>query len=408
MRTYPEINVEKDCIKESTRPSPWDGISREVYRVPLRLLHYNIDNGRIATWVSGYRSDSTLPSLDDLPVDKFNDVIGDFIKRSSSSDVYNRTYRDIGKKGQLVVGAILADGTVVAGNRRFTVLRQLVAEGEDKDKFGYFLCNIYPLPKNAEEKNQIKRLETLTQFNEDSPVPYSPIDKLVDIYHNVKDCTPSGQYSSLEYSKLLNVTPGAMRDLVSRAKILVDYLDYIHKPGNYDIARKDALDGPIAELARLSKKVGTTTWTEIKHTFYHRMWNLENKGGDRTREIRKLIRSYDSDPIGFRGLMDQNDEEELANDASQLGVNPASQSSPVAPSSSSNFDVAVDSYQAKASNASAKREPIDHLHDAYEALMKVDTDAFSYMEGIDQQSFRDALSKVRIMIDNIDAATQKK
>jgi hypothetical protein len=409
MKTYPEIDVEKDCLKDSQRPSPWDGVVRQVYKVPLRLLHYNVDNGRIATFVSGYRSDTSLTPLEELPLDRFNDVIGAFVKQSSSTDIYNHTYRDIAKKGQLQVGAILADGTVVAGNRRFTVLRQLIAEGQDREKFGYFLCNIYPMPKNEEELKQIKRLETLTQFNEDSPVPYGPIDKLVDIYHNVNECSSTGQYSALEYAKFLNMKPGMMRDFISRAQILVDYLNYIGKPGNFDIARKDALDGPISELAGVRKKAGSTTWSEIKGTFYHRLWSLENQGGDRTRLIRKFIRSYESDPIGFRAIQAQNDEEELSNDAKKLNLGGQTEPAPaVSPESDSSFNVMVETYQARSANASAKREPIGHLNDAYNALNNVYEESYELMAPADKEQFKKLLDEIEIRLATIKKAIANK
>lgn len=388
-----EIIDRADCILVSEdSPSPWDGEKRKLYRVPLEKLHYNIENGRIATWISGYRADpnNKIP-LEEMPIDQLNGIISQFIKNSSSKQIYDNTYKDMMSKGQIVMGAILEDGTVVSGNRRFTVLRELLKNTGDTKKFGYFLCNIFPVPHTGEEKREIKRLETMTQFNEDHPVDYGPIDRLVDIYTNV--LADDAPYTQDNYRVYLNIKAGEMKDMACRAGILIDYLAYIGQPKNYDIARTQKLDGPINELSHLARKIGDQRWNEIKPTFFHTLFITEKNGGDKTRITRQLIKSYLQNPSGFDKLRQESEENELAEDQDSFGM-PKSPASQDAQLRDKKFSTNMDIFISHTSNDSARRKPITRLESAYSDLLEVDCDAIPFMDQDEKDEIQNNLSKI--------------
>jgi hypothetical protein len=398
---YPKIPMEKVLKISDDSVSPWDGQKRPLYRVPLELLHYNIDNGRIATWVSGYRAKSNGVALEDMSVEKLNQTVGTFIKNSSSKATYDKTYNDIKAKGQIVMGAVLDDGTVVSGNRRFTVLRELLAETGDHNKYGYFLCNIFPVPNNIEERKEIKRLETATQFNEDHPVDYGPIDKLVDVYTNVM--VPDAPYSDENYRVFLNLKAGEMKQLMARAQVMIEYLEYIGEPNNYDIARANKLDGPIKELADLARKVGTETWNEIKPVFFKAL-SLQGKG-DKTRDIRRLVKSYYANPDGFVKLSSASDEEDLAADAASLGMSYAPKKE--AKDDEGDFVRKMQSYVATTANSNARRKPIDKLEASYQDLLEVDCDAVAMMNPDEIKEIKDKIARIEYQINTISKAAGK-
>ena len=90
-----------------------------VYKIPINLLKYNSRNGRI---YSELRRDFKIEQLLAMEEDEYNKAVEDIIwniDRQKNSD----TKESIKKFGQLVVGVVLDDGTVVDGNRRFTCLR---------------------------------------------------------------------------------------------------------------------------------------------------------------------------------------------------------------------------------------------------------------------------------------------
>ena len=115
------------------------GVEQQVYRVNIKELHYNEENGRIATWISTYVSDENNCKLDSLSREEFNNIIEGFIKKANKKETLDALMLDIKKKTQLNPGVILTDGTIVSGNRRFTALRNLYEIDHD-DKYEYFEC----------------------------------------------------------------------------------------------------------------------------------------------------------------------------------------------------------------------------------------------------------------------------
>jgi len=87
--------------------------------------------------------------------------------------------------------------------------------------------------------------------------------------------------------------------MCSKAKIMVDYLNYIEKPNHFYIARAKKLDGPLQELARLYNKVPKSEWNTIRNVFYSQL----SEKGDTTRDIRNLIRLYKEDKNEFNKLL---------------------------------------------------------------------------------------------------------
>lgn len=317
MKQFPIIDKSKLEVFAQNYECPWGGVET-IYLVPLELLHLNKDNGRIASWVSGRESNPDMLQFDDMTTDQWNEVLRKYIMESSSKDENAKTMDSLRLQGQLKVGAILSDGTVVAGNRRCTLLMELRKETADYDKFGYFKCAIFDFPSTEEGLKQLKRLETKTQYGEDVPVSYGPIEKLVDIYNNV--LVPNAPYQPSEYAVFLNVNKSTMENLCLRAQIMVEYLKYIGKPGNYEEARLEKLDGPINELARVRKKVNDREWNRIRPTFYRTLSEGKVKRGDRTRVIRDQITMYNQHDPRFEQLVDFDKKSLLARDAAKNGV----------------------------------------------------------------------------------------
>ena len=140
--------IDRDKIQKVRMAKPnWsdEGKEMQVYRVNIKDLHYNEENGRIATWISTYLSDQNNPKLDSLSREEFNDKIETFVKNANSKEALDNLIGDIKKKTQLNPGVILTDGTIVSGNRRFTALRNLSRIDCD-EKYEYFECFVIDAP----------------------------------------------------------------------------------------------------------------------------------------------------------------------------------------------------------------------------------------------------------------------
>mgnify|MGYP003293706664 CR=1 FL=1 len=299
INTFIDINELKPI--RSAKPN-WSDEGKEwpVYKIKISDLHYNDENGRIATWMSGYSNNPENKPLNAMSREEYNNTIEKFIKNSNTADSFKNLVNDIRKKTQLNPGVVLSNGMIVSGNRRFTALRALYEETAD-EKYEYFECFVVDADANREF---VKLIETKTQFSVVSEEDYNPIDRLVTIYMFLIN-EKTKIWSVKEYAKKIGIKEGDAANLYYRALIMVDFLEFIQQPLQFHIARIRKLDGPIADLAQIYKKVGLTQpaeWKRIRPLFYSEM----NKGsGDRTREVRKVKKIYLNDRAEFDKMLEK-------------------------------------------------------------------------------------------------------
>lgn len=234
-----------------TRKLTIDGITTAypVYKVSLDWLFYNDQNDRIATWISQYKAQHNGKAPDATDREAYNNIIERFIVESNPEAI-KKTRNNIEMVEQREPGVVLVDGRIIDGNRRFTCLRKLVSKNA---KFGYFETVI--LDCNIENSaKQIKMLELSIQHGEESKVGYNPIDRLVGIYN---DIISTRLLSIEEYARSTNESEADVKKRVDVARLMVEFLEYIHAPYQFHIARELQLYFPLEELLSLIKKCRT-------------------------------------------------------------------------------------------------------------------------------------------------------
>lgn len=248
----------------------------KIYLIPLDNLKYNLQNGRIASYISQYQDEN-----DDFPED-YNNVIEQFIVQSNET-AFKKTKENIKRIGQIEPAIVLSDGTVIDGNRRFTVLRQLSREGEGSE-FAYIKAAI--LEDDKLDPKEIKILELNLQHGREERVSYDPVEYLVDIYRDL--IGNEAQFTPEEYARETQTNISKIKTSMRKSKIMIEFLDYINKPHKYHIARVLKLDGPITEIDKIiqSKKVDESMADEIKEYVFFNLAIL--KEGDTSRTIRSL------------------------------------------------------------------------------------------------------------------------
>lgn len=250
-----------------------------VYRVRLDNLYFNDQNDRIATWISQYLSENEDESLSKDNKEHYNSVIHDFIYKSNP-DRLKQTQNNIKLLGQQKYGVVLKDGRIIDGNRRFTCLRNLSAEGE---QYNYFETVILDKDYEHSEK-QIKMLELQIQIGSEERVDYDPIDRLVGLYRDIEE---KQLLTENEYARSTNQKITTVKKDLEIAKLIVEFLDAIKSPGHYYLARELQLDGPIRELyAALKNVVDEDKKQELKYIAFTNL--LMRPDEDMTRFIRNL------------------------------------------------------------------------------------------------------------------------
>lgn len=218
-----------------------------VYRVRLDMLYYNDQNDRIATWISQYKSRFGDKVFDQMEREEFNAVIQQFIVESNPAAI-DKTQMNIQLVNQRESGVVLSDGRVIDGNRRFTCLRRLA---EKEERFNWFETVILDVSLNSQRK-QIKMLELAIQHGEEKKVDYNPLERLVGVYQDVVE---TKLLTEEEYAFSTNETVYEVRKRIELAMLVVEFLEFIHLPKQYHVAREYQVVSALSDLQDLLRRI---------------------------------------------------------------------------------------------------------------------------------------------------------
>ena len=289
--------------------------SHQSYLVPIEGLYFNDLNGRISTYIEeNDNSEDSSRNLKELlnsnQLERYNDIIAEFIKKSANdNDVsFKKTKNDIKSNGQKIPGVILRNGRIIDGNRRFTCLRELYKETGDT-RFAYFECVILDVPETKEQMRSIKLLELNIQFNVDEKKDYNRIDFLVSFYKDTMDPTSEDKIDKKAYCHASGINESDYKTNELIVETMIDYLEWRNKPKAFYILKNEKLDGPIEEVAKKRKKWTKDEWDEKKNTIYSYM--TFNNTGDRTRDVRKILDSANKEDYLYKHLKEKTENPEF-------------------------------------------------------------------------------------------------
>ena len=153
------------------------------YEIPIELLVFNVENGRIASMVKSFeREHSSL----NPEVPQHAQQIAQFLF-DSNEPANEKTKKSIAENGQLETGIITSDGVIVDGNRRASLMLSILHDEKNYTPAERARCEKFRavvLPEDANEK-EILRLETTYQMGADEKVGYN--------YREIPSCPRYGQ-----------------------------------------------------------------------------------------------------------------------------------------------------------------------------------------------------------------------
>lgn len=246
-----------------------------IYEVRVDKLHFNVQNGRIATFISRYQAEHP----EGLPQDQteLDNLIADMVEADNPKHL-KTTMLDIKNKGQQQSAIILTNGVVIDGNRRFTCLRKLSAA---ENTLRMLRCCVFP---DTYDENAIKGLELEIQLGEDTKQEYDAISRLVDIDRWVNE----GRMTAEEYAQHANMKQSKMKNCLAQIDMLKDFLEFCEAPGAFHIAQDLKLQGPIESLTNgLVKVKNKDKREEIKNAVFVNL--MCQTFGDATRGVREFI-----------------------------------------------------------------------------------------------------------------------
>lgn len=200
-------------------------ITLNAYAIPLEYLVYNPYNGRIGSVVKSYeRQNHTLD-----PEDEDDKALIEKFLWESKIDANKKTKERLLKEHQQKHGIVTADGIIIDGNRRASLLSNIMSDTNipynEKSHCRYFIAII--LPEDADKK-EILALETTYQMGEDAKVDYNPIEK----YLKCKDLKDEG-FTDDDIAGMMDSKRGEIRTMLSALRLMDDYLDEYGYSGMY-------------------------------------------------------------------------------------------------------------------------------------------------------------------------------
>lgn len=197
----------------------------DAYMIPMELLVYNPYNGRIGSEVKSYERQHHRINPENAADVK---IIEDFLWYSKEK-ANEKTMESLLKDHQQKWGIVTADGTIIDGNRRASLLNRIWRDGSidanEKQHCRFFYAII--LPQDADKK-EIIRLETSFQMGEDEKLDYNPIEK----YLKCGDLIEAG-FNESEIASFMAIPKSEVMMYLRVLKLMDEYLESYGYEGMY-------------------------------------------------------------------------------------------------------------------------------------------------------------------------------
>ena len=198
----------------------------QTYRLTLDMTFYNIKNGRFAAEYAD------LKKKENRELDPINREDSEKIKKlllDLDSKQSKLLEEDIIQNGQKDPGIITHDGYVINGNRRRSVLENLVSLGRSEFKF----IEVARLPPNVSSQD-LWKIEAGIQLSRNTQLNYGPINELLKFKEGID--------AGLKPKEIANELFGGFQEKDIREKLvefqlIVEYLRFIHEPNVFNRAR---------------------------------------------------------------------------------------------------------------------------------------------------------------------------
>jgi hypothetical protein len=213
---------------------------RDVFLIPLDLLYFRKDNGRITSDVLTHEVlHGELDEASDFGQAKLKEFL-EGKDKEKTADLIN----SIRLNKQKEPAVITADGFLINGNRRKLVLQMLLLSEPSNEEWKYLRVVILP-GKNEKEPaptlNDIEQLENRYQFQLLGKAEYYNFDKALSIRRKIshgmsleEQLKDDPKYASLPTAKFNNELKKFKEEYLEPLECVDRYLQYFKKTGQYN------------------------------------------------------------------------------------------------------------------------------------------------------------------------------
>lgn len=212
-----------------------DGIERDVWYVPVELLRYRKDNGRISSDIESYEKYNGKLKEESQ---KAQTIIRDFLKEKDHEKTED-LMRIIRHAKQRDPAIVTCDGFLINGNRRRMVLEMLKEEGFDTMK-------VVILPGENDPGGpptllEIEEIENHYQLQSDGKAEYSKFDKAISMRRKInigmslrRQLRDNPVYSKCSDKELEKNIKTYENDYLKPLECIDRYLDQLGRPKVYN------------------------------------------------------------------------------------------------------------------------------------------------------------------------------
>jgi hypothetical protein len=215
----------------------FNGVKHEldVYRIPTKHLHFNIQNGRYADKMIQLKADYPGEDIDGKQPKWRKEISrmlrGEYKGTEEDREPWERLSEDIKGKSQLTPGVVINDGGVIDGNRRLSVLLSLAESEKNSSQYEYFEGVILPEDVGDEDR---WRIEAGIQLGKDEKHDYSSINKILKIKEGLKIFGDDDHGISEIAKALYGTTEKEIRQTIRQINLIDEYLLYLDKKDAYN------------------------------------------------------------------------------------------------------------------------------------------------------------------------------
>ena len=252
----PERLIIEDFAKEIERATPADPPAEEViyFRnwhiirkkspvklVPVEILRYRKDNGRIASDVLSYEKlNGALIERDD----NAQRILKKFLDEKDSEKT-SELMNSIRHSTQREPAVITSDGFLINGNRRKLALEKLYEETKE-ERFKWMRVVILPGKKDTEEGGpptiyEIEQIENRYQFQSEGKAEYYSFDKALSIRKKInhgmsleEQLKDDPNFAHLQQKEFEKVVKKFREDYLEPLNCIDQYLESLGREALYD------------------------------------------------------------------------------------------------------------------------------------------------------------------------------
>lgn len=216
-----------------------NGIERDIYHVPVDLIRYRKDNGRITSEVLHYEKNRGLLKED---ANEGQKAIRSFLQEKDKDKTEELT-ATMSHEGQREAAIITCDGFLINGNRRKMVLEELKEQYPGDPRFEQMKVVILPgegEPGGPPTLLEIEQIENRYQLQSDGKAEYSSFDRALSIRRKVnigmsveEQLRDDSTYAGLSEKKFKDAVRQEEEKYLKPLEAIDRYLDHLGRNGLY-------------------------------------------------------------------------------------------------------------------------------------------------------------------------------